>query len=442
MSKSSRKHGKNGWESFQWLFIASLAAGTLILGYLGFFRYYAFTGEHRSPLDLLYLTLQLFTLESGSVPGKIFWELEAARFLAPSVAAFAALKALAVIFQKQLQLIKVKFFRDHVVICGLGKRGMLTAQKFRELGNRVVIVELDEGNDLIDQCRDFGMVVFTGDATERGLLRKAHVHKAKYLIAVSGDDGVNAEVAIHAYDLVKNQKNRLLTCIIHIFDPQLSQLLSEQEINLREGDSFQLKFFNVYEKGAQAWLDKFFPLTQDKAQKPAESRLLIVGAGQLGESLIGQAARRWKKIQRNNNTKLGVDIIDRYAEARKERLYSKDPDFKKICDITPFTMDVTSPDFHHGRFLFDDRKNCRYKKIFVCLDNDSLGLSVAMSISQKLKDHDVTIVVRMARDAGLATLLQEKTPKRERFDGIFAFSLLERTCTPEILLSSPARAVP
>ena len=297
MLKSSQKHGKNGWERFQWLFIAGLAAGALVLGYLGFYRYYAFTGESRTPLDLLYLTLQLFTLESGSISGKIFLELEVARFLAPAVAAFAAFKALAIIFREQLQLIKVKFFRDHVVICGLGKRGMLTAQKFREQGNRVVIVELDEGNDLIGQCRDFGAVVFTGDATERALLRKAHVHKAKYLIAVSGDDGVNAEVSIHAFELVKSNKNRLLTGIIHIFDPQLSQLLSKQELNLREGDSFQLKFFNVYEKGAQAWLDKFFPLTQDDTQKSVESRLLVVGAGQLGQSLINQAALRWKKAQ-------------------------------------------------------------------------------------------------------------------------------------------------
>lgn len=442
MTKPLKKHRKNVWESFQWPFIAGLASGALILGYLGFFRYYAALGEPRSPLDLLYLSLQLFTLESGSVAGNIFWELEIARFLAPAVAAFAALKALAVIFRNQLQLIKVKFFQDHVVICGLGKRGMIIAQKFRELRYRVVIIELDEGNDLIDQCRDFGAVVFTGDATEGALLRKANVHRAKHLIAVTGDDGANTEIAIHAFAIVKNNKGHLLTCIIHIFDPQLSQLLCQQELNLNEVDSFQLKFFNVYEKGAQVWLDRFFPLIKDELATSAEPHLLIIGAGQLGESLIHQAALRWEKFRGTSPAKLKVDIIDRYAEVKMNRLYSQYSDFKNKCEITPLTTDITSPDFQHGQFLFDERNNCRYKKIFVCLDNDSLGLSTAMSIHQKLQNHEAEVVVRMARDAGLATLLQDKNQRKEQEAGIFAFSLLERTCSPELLLSPSARAVP
>ena len=103
-------------------------------------------------------------------------------------------------------------------------------------------------------------------------------------------------------------------------------------------------------------------------------------------------------------------------------------------EIIPLEMDVKSLDFQQGKFLFENGGKCRYDKIFICLDNDSLGLSVAMSLYQKLKEQRTAIVVRMVRDAGLAILLRGKEIEGEQISGIFAFGLLDRTCTPELIL--------
>jgi hypothetical protein len=434
MPKPPKRRRKNKWGNVQWPIMGGIALAALILGYLGFSKYLAIVGDSRSPLDIIYLTLQLFTLESGALSGIVPWELEIARLLAPAVAAFAVFKAIAIIFREQLQLIRVKFFRKHVVICGLGRKGMLLTQQFRMMGEKVVVIELDEGNDLIERCRDYGAVVFTGDATQIELLKKVRVHKAEYLMSVAGDDGINAEVAIHAYDLFKTKKGHRLMCIIHIFDAQLSKLLREQEKEVREQDSFRIEYFNVYEKGAQAWIDDFSPFAADMTQALDGTRLLVVGAGQLGESLVVQAARKWKDIRGEKNGKLYIDIIDRYAEAKKARLYSRCPDLKDLWEITPLTMDLKSLEFQQGTFLFENAKKCRYDKIFVCLDNDSFGLSVAMSLYQKLKGQPVAIVVRMVRDAGLAILIRGKDREEEVQEGIYAFGLLDRTCTPELIL--------
>ena len=426
---------KRKLESIQWPLIGGIAVATLILGYIGFFKHLMLVGEIRTPLDIIYLTLQLFALESGALSGSIPWELEIARLLAPTIAAFAAFKAITIIFREQLQLIRIKLFRNHVIICGLGRKGMLLTQQFRKMGKKVVVIELDEGNDLIDQCRDYGAAVFTGDATQAELLRIVRAHKAKYLISVVGDDGINAEVAIHAYDLVKNKKNHQLTCIIHIFDPQLSQLLREQEREVRDFDSFRIQYFNVYEKGAQAWVDQYLLFgPEDRPQADQETRLLVVGAGQLGESLIAQSAQKWKKSRGEESRKLHIDIIDQYAEAKKARLYSSYSELEAYWEIIPLEMDVKSLDFQQGKFLFENGGKCRYDKIFICLDNDSLGLSVAMSLYQKLKEQRTAIVVRMVRDAGLAILLRGKDIEGEQISGIFAFGLLDRTCTPELIL--------
>jgi len=78
-----------------------MALATLVLGFIGFSKLSTSLGENRSFLDIFYLTLQLITLESGAVPGPVPWELEMARFFAPLIAAYAALRALMLIFRQQ-----------------------------------------------------------------------------------------------------------------------------------------------------------------------------------------------------------------------------------------------------------------------------------------------------------------------------------------------------
>ena len=50
--------------------------------YFGFHGYYQSRGEPGTFWDLVYLSLQLFTLESGSVTGELSWPLQVARLLA------------------------------------------------------------------------------------------------------------------------------------------------------------------------------------------------------------------------------------------------------------------------------------------------------------------------------------------------------------------------
>src|SRR5690349_10126721 len=71
---------------FNWLFPV-LILFTLLLGTIGFYQYNIL---HDTPPDWLtafYLSLQLFVLNSGGVPGPIPFTLEVSRFLAPALTA-------------------------------------------------------------------------------------------------------------------------------------------------------------------------------------------------------------------------------------------------------------------------------------------------------------------------------------------------------------------
>ena len=425
-----RARAQQWWQDYQWFVVGFLWLAALALGYLGFARHFAALGETRSAPDLFYLTLQLFVLESGSIAGPKGWELELARLLAPGVAGYTVVQALALIFSEQLQLLGLRFASDHVVICGLGRKGYLLARGFRERGAQVVVIEQNEGNDLIAHCREQGAIVLIGDATNQELLRQARVPKAKYLISVCGDDGTNAEVAVHARELVGDRGGRAFTSFVHIVDPQLCELLRERELATERADVFRLEFFNVFDSGGRALLAEYPPF--DEA--PGPPHLLVVGLGRMGESLVLQAARSWRTKRAPTNDRLRVTIIDREADHKVGSLCLRYPQLEKVCELVSLQMDVCWPQFQSPQFLFDSRGRCDVTTVYVCLDNDSLGLSVGLALLQRLGGQSVPIVVRMTHGAGLANLLEGVEGERGAFGNLHAFGLLDRTCTPDLLL--------
>jgi voltage-gated potassium channel Kch len=419
------------WRDHHWLVIGTLWLVALGLGYAGFVRYFAARGEERSFWDILYLSLQLFTLESGSIPGPMSWELGVARWLAPGVAAYTAIQTLILIFREKLQLVRVGFIRDHGVICGLGRKGHLLAQGFRARGDRVVVIEQDEGNDLVEQCREAGAIVLIGNATNPVLLRKAGVHRARHLISVSGDDGVNAEVAVRACELVGDRRGKALGCILHIVDPQLCTLLKEREIETGKIDAYRLEFFNVFDNGARALLKEYPAFGEEQGTLP---HLLVVGLGRLGESLVVHAARSWHTKSSARSRRLRMTIVDREAERKVESLCLRYPQLARACEFIALSMDIKWPEFQEAKFLFDRRGRCVVTIAYVCLDDDALGLSAALALRQRTRDQSIPIVVRTEQDAGLAMLMKGLAGDGDGFENLHAFGLLDRTCQPELLL--------
>jgi len=373
-------------------------------------------------------------MESGSISSPLSWELEVARWLAPTVAAYTFVRAITVIFHEQLQLLRVRFINDHIIICGLGRKGLLLVKRFSALGYKVLVIEQDEGNDMIDQCGEEGVMVLIDSATDPNLLRRARVHTANHLISVCGDDGVNAEVAVRARELVGDRKGKILTCIVHIMDPQLCLLLRQQEIGTGSVDAFRLEFFNNFNSGARAWL-KEYPAFDDTTGKVYDSwpHLLIVGIGRMGESLIVHLVKTWKDLPLSVKEKLRITIIDREADSKLKSMCLRYPRLENVAHLIPLQMNIESPEFQRVDFLFDNQKKCNITNVFVCLDNDSAALSAALVLYDRLRKYQIPIVVRMTHDAGLASLLRGEKVSGGSFEGLSAFGLLDKTFKPELL---------
>jgi hypothetical protein len=433
-SKSSKpRRLRRLFHALEWPLLLALTVLAVTLGFWGFRQHSASIGETRSAIDCFYLTLQLFVLESGAVSGAVPWALQIARFLAPLVAVYAAGKALAVVFREQLQQLRYRFRKGHVVICGAGRKGVLLTKAFVQRGDSVVVLEKSEGADTVSSAEEAGAKVLIGDAAEEAHLRRAGITRARYLISVCGDDGTNAEVALRARHLNASRTGEPLSCAAHLFDPELFRLLREQWFATQDEENFRLEFFNIFDRGARALLEQHSPFSNDqKASEPPH--ILVVGMGRLGESLVVQMARRWWHLPGDRGD-LSITVIDRAAESKAASICSRYPGLEGSCRLDFFDVEFPSAAFEKMNLEDFGGERLPVTRAYVCFDNDSLSLSAALSLHERLRADAVPVVARMQEDAGLATLLRGEGLAGSKFENLNGFGLLDSTWTIEVVLS-------
>jgi hypothetical protein len=129
-----------------------------------------------------------------------------------------------------------------------------------------------------------------------------------------------------------------------------------------------------------------------------------------------------------------MSIIDRDAGQLVESLALRYPQLGIACELLPLTMEIPSPDFERGAYLYAPDGTCDVTAAYVCLDDDTASLSTGLALRQRVREAGIPIVVRMRHDAGLAALLGGLRGDDRGFEGLYAFGLLDRTCTPELVL--------
>jgi voltage-gated potassium channel Kch len=422
-----RRHG--------WFFLSGLVALSLALAYVGLDHSFRATGVEKSPLDLFYLVLQMWRLVSSPGVSTLTWELQIARFLIPALMFYALAYLTLVLFYERAKIFSLRLSNDHIVICGLGLLGTILVKRFCEQGYEVVVIERDNKAEGIDRCKEGGAVILIGDATDPEILMQAQIASAKYLISVLGKDDLNAEVAGHAYDLVRQVRKIPLNCYIHIVDPRLCNLLRTVEIRSTVGDAFRLEFFNIYQTAGRAILQSY-PAFSRVSGDPPSVHILLVGAGRTGESLLLQATKLWREYYGAGSARLNITIIDTEASQKKATLQVRYPPMERYCEIRPLDIEITSEDFIRGDYLFDDLGNCIITHVYICMSDDSLGLAAMITLQEHLKKYTIPIVVRTNDTGGIATLLREIGKTAEEFTNLYTYPLVDMSCRAESILNT------
>ncbi|MGK7921668.1 MAG: TrkA family potassium uptake protein [Trichodesmium sp.] len=125
--------------------------------------------------------------------------------------------------------------RHHYIICGFGGIGLHIAQQLIASGYEVVIIERNPNCRFLNTARSMKIPIIEGDASLSTTLEVANIQKAEALLAVTGNDIVNLEIALSAKGLVpkipvvvRNQDPHLALMVQQVFE--FESVLSPTEL--------------------------------------------------------------------------------------------------------------------------------------------------------------------------------------------------------------------
>lgn len=420
-----------------WLAVAACAVAGGVLGFAGIRGYYGRMGRDGWPggieptnLDVLYRTLQLFIWQSGGefVGTRVGADLQIARLLAPTATAWAAFLALAGIFVNEWQGVRARLSARHVIVCGLGRRGLLYAERLRAAGWTVVMIERDPRNPWLALARRSGAVL-VGDATDGRVLARAGVSRAIHLIAVCRDDAVNVSIAARAEQLrARSSRRPVLTCHVHILDDAVWHAIRERELAPAPG-RVRLHFVNPLDWAARILVADHLRLAGDGSRAP---RLLLVGVSPLTEYVVLHAARAWSV---ESAEPLAITLAAPEATAVAARLRRRHPGLERRANLIPRDAEIDSIGFLHDTRQQDEGVPGTVTAV-VCLTREESAVPAGLHLFHRLRRASGRVIVCVAEDSGLFALLHGSGSGALAEQDFVLFRVIDQICRPALLLNS------
>lgn len=460
-----------------WLLIGIAAIVVFCLGCFGFKDYYDNYTNPKTAYtcwDLGHMSFQLFRLGTVLPPSQKPWLLELARTLATLITLTAAIKALMLFFQEKLQGLRLQFWRNHVVICGLGEKGQQLALDLLDQGEQVVVIDQNAQNDKIRRLQEQGVIVLVGNAARKKQLLKAKTMRARSLFVVTPDDWSNLEIALRAHELISMEAAAVPAwrsivqpifdkiyaraqahlpwlprsesseesleisprrCFVHLVDNELRQLFAQHRVFSWVGGQTTINSFNIYENAARLLFRLHPPEVTSSGLGQETVHLLIVGFGQMGRSVALQIA----KIGHYAHGKpVRITVIDKAANSGKDRFLGQYPSLEKICAIDFITLETDSREFFSGAFLSGLGGAQSITQVIVCLEQESMAHACALHLLRLLQEVRCPIFVRVNTETHLIRLLGKEQPcvdsSNERLQRIHSFGSIASTCSAQFVM--------
>lgn len=402
----------------RWFVLAALWLALLVLGIGGFLQQADARGESVSWPDTLYDTMQLALLEYSD-GGDLNWRLQIARFVAPILSLSTLLLAAWVVLRDQLGALRLRTYRHHAVVCGLGDTGTRLALALTGAGERVVAIERDPSVDGVSTVKAHRIIVVTGDATDELTQRTARVSHAARLVVVGRDDARNIETVGVATRIERPPAALSLRCSVQLSDAELCRLL--QELSFGGDSDIAIDFFNVEERAARAWIAEFPPFGSGHGRP----HFVVAGLGRLGRALVVAAAQRWHES--GDGQPLRITLVDADASGRYEGLRFQHPALESALEVELLDLDLTSPTTDavaEARALLsrDDISG-----VAVAFADEQLSISTALLLHEMMASEG-RVVARIRTESGFGALLRSEGATLA-YPRLAFFPVLDRTCT-------------
>ncbi len=400
-----------------WVIIGLAAITAFVLGVIGFLE------AGRDASDAFYGAIRLFGMQVE--PRDPPLTLEIARFLAPLTLAAAGIGALLKLFSAEIEVFRARRQREHVVVCGLGRRGQQLVDALRARGEQVIGIDPDESGGGLDVARRRGAVALLGDATDPEMLRRARVDRARWLVCTCTDDKTNLTVAGRAEDVAGEDSE--LRVFVAIDDPELGWALRERALEDDAERSTAVGFFSVAQEAARAMIRRYpFLDLGDGAASPPQ--VLIVGTGPAAQGVLLHAARLWEGLRTADDERLPVVVVDRQATGAVRELLAKNPPLGRLCSID--AVDAW-PGHTELEDLRDRVSGGNGLQAYVCLDTESTAIAAGLAL-ERWVDGDVVVLVPSAAES-VGRFLALEPGRAVAGHRVVLFGAIEEACSPELL---------
>jgi len=380
------------------VFFVVLGLASMVLGYIGL-------GPHvhaeeltqrlgkgnDSVADLLYYDLELFLVQSTplSVGGPPPWQLQIARFGAPSVALYALAEILVALFATRFRYRRLRRMRGHAIVCGATRAAEAVAERLRGNGMRVVMVAPDASTEApAERGR------LAADPRSPRSLLAAGADRAALLYACLDQDAENAQVA-SAAERLRTENGHPEKIRVLIEDLDLCTSLRARRWSLAETAEQHLDFFTPDELAAQAIV------RADDAAFGADGRppeIAVVGTGAFARSVLIELARRWSTHPGPRRGPIRALLIGPDAAACASALYGRYAFLPEVCRIEPRTEPFEEVLARHA----DDPATPRLRRLYLCQEDEKEALTSALDAAGLPGAAFAEVVVRLDRMAGLA----------------------------------------
>jgi Trk K+ transport system NAD-binding subunit len=113
-------------------------------------------------------------------------------------------------------------FKNHFIVCGLGRVSYRVVLQLLEIGQDVVVIERDWNSEFVSTVIGLKVPVILGDSREPAILEQAGLSRARGLLTGINDDLLNVEIALAA-----RRRRPDLQIVMRIFNQELDTTLEQ-----------------------------------------------------------------------------------------------------------------------------------------------------------------------------------------------------------------------
>lgn len=349
--------------------ISLMVIFSFLLGNVGWYQYHQMYELPFTVATGMFLSMQLFTVNTSFHEVHLPLPLEIARFLSPLSLATAILGVFFALFRSAYVNAIIRFrYKNHFVFYGFNTIALeLINSLLKSKGEKIVVI-LPANSEPIDFDLNKNRVKFIEAGKHLGdSINQAQIKKAKMVLLLSDDDTQNMQFVSA---LTKEPFREPKSVMVRLNRQEHVSLFNDFGL---KGGRLTLHVFSIHQKCAAYVVDGFAPDTfsQVDPDDPQVSTL-IVGFSEASMHLLTEAVQMYH-----------------FANLKKPRFILSDHQIREKYSAWKmnFPMIEKAADIHLMELndLLGDDNQMDFKKvscIFVCGDGDSLTSTLALRVRQ------------------------------------------------------------